>query len=106
MAGRVIWHRLAEEDLTEAYLYIGADSPAVAERLLDAVEVSVQLLLETPGAGRQRELRSPRAQGIRSWVVKGFQAYLIFYRADGDDLEVVRFIHGARDLPRLLEDEI
>ena len=105
MAGRVIWHRLAEEDLTEAYLYIGADSPAAAERMNDAVEVAVQFLFETPGAGRQREFHSPRAQGIRSWVVKGFQAYLIFYRTDGEDLEVVRFIHGARDIPRLLEDE-
>lgn len=101
----MIWHRLAEEDLTEAYLYIGADSPAAAERLLDAVEVAVQFLFETPGAGRVREFRSPRARGIRSWVVKSFQAYLIFYRSDGEDLEMVRFIHGARDIPRLLEDE-
>jgi plasmid stabilization system protein ParE len=35
--------------------------------------------------------------------VKGFQSYLIYYRPAGDDL--VRFLHGARDLPRLLEDE-
>jgi len=105
MAGRVIWHRLAEEDLTEAYLYIGADSPDAAERLLDAVEEAVQFLLENPGVGRLRDFRSPRAQGVRSWVVKGFQSYLVFYRPDGDDLEVVRFLHGARDLPRLLEDE-
>ncbi len=38
MAGKVIWHRLAVKDLTEAYLYIGADSTDAAERLLDAVE--------------------------------------------------------------------
>ena len=105
MAGRVIWHRLAEEDLTEAYLYIGADSPAAAERLLDAVEVAVQFLFENPGAGRQREFRSPRAQGVRSWVVTGFQTYVIFYRAVGAEMEVVRLVHGARDIPRLLEDE-
>ncbi len=105
MAGRVIWHRTAEEDLTEAYLYIGADSPASAERLLDAVDRAVRFLLENPDAGRKRDFRSPRAQGLRSWVVKGFQAYLIFYRFTGEDLEVVRFIHGARDIPRLLEDE-
>lgn len=105
MGGRAIWHRLAEEDLTEAYLYIGADSLAAAERLLDAVEDAVQFLLENPGAGRKREFLSPRAQGVQSWLVKGFQAYLIFYRVAGEDLEVVRFIHGARDIPRLLEDE-
>lgn len=101
----MIWRRLAEEDLTGAYLYIGADSPAAAERLLDAVHAALQLLVENPTAGRPREFRSPRAQGVRSWAVKDFQAYLIFYRADGDDVEVVRFVHGARNIPRLLEDE-
>ena len=103
MAGRVVWHRHAEEDLAEAYLFLGADSPAMAERLLDAVEVAVQFLFETPAAGRQSEFRSPDAQGIRSWIVQGFPAYLIFYRAAGGDLEVVRFIHGARDIPGVLE---
>jgi len=105
MAGRVIWHRLAEEDLTKAYLYIGAGSPDAAERLLDAVEQTVEFLLENPRAGRIQEFRSPRGQGVRSWVVKGFQSYLLFYRPDGDDLDVVRFLHGARNLPRLLGEE-
>ena len=104
MAGRVIWHRLAEEDLTEAYLYIGVDSPDAAERLLDAVEETVQFLLENPGAGRPRDFRSARAQGVRSWAVSGFQSYLILYLPNGDDLAVVRFLHGARDLPRHFED--
>ncbi len=105
MARRVIWHRVAEEDLTETYLYIGADSPDAAERLLDAVEEAIQFLLENRGAGRLREFRSPRAQGVRSWAVKGSKAYLIFYRSEGEDLEVLRFLHGARDVPRLFEDE-
>ena len=63
MPGRVIWHDRAEEDIAEAYLFIGADSPASAERLLDAVQSAVQLLLENHGAGRLREFRSPRARG-------------------------------------------
>ena len=105
MAGKVIWHRLAEEDLTEAYIHMGADSPAAAERLLDAVEDAVSFLLENPGAGRRREFSSARARGVRSWAVRGFLACLIFYRVAGEDLRVVRLIHGARDLPRLLDDE-
>lgn len=62
MTGRVTWHRLAEDDLTAAYLHIGASSPDAAERLLDAVEHAVALLLSTPHAGRAREFRSPRAR--------------------------------------------
>ncbi|MBI4878581.1 MAG: type II toxin-antitoxin system RelE/ParE family toxin [Planctomycetes bacterium] len=105
MAGSVFWRRRAEQDLTEAYPHIGADSRAAAERLPQAVEDAVRFRLDNPGAGRLRELLASRAQSVRSWVVKGFQAYLILYRSKGDDLEVVRFLHGARDLPRLLEDE-
>ena len=68
----MIWRAVAEHDLTEAYLHIGAESPEAAERLLDAVEGAVALLLENPEAGQPREFRSPRAQGLRSWMPRDF----------------------------------
>jgi len=105
MTGRVTWHRFAEDDLAEAYAHIGSDSPASAERLLDAVEHAITVLLSRPRAGRAREFRSPRAHGLRSWVVTGFENYLIFYRPQPGGIEVVRFVHGARDIPSLLDDE-
>ena len=105
MSGSVIWRAVAEADLTEAYLYIGADSPEAAERLLDAVGDAVALLLENPHAGSPREFSSPRAQSIRSWSPQGFPNHLIFYKVSGGDVEVVRFLHGARDLPHYLEDD-
>ena len=104
MLREAIWHRLALEDLTDAFLYIGADSPAAAERLLDRVEEAVELLRGNPEAGRRCELRSARAAEIRSWVVRGFEAYLVFYRPAGQHLEIVRFLHGARDVGSLLAD--
>lgn len=105
MAGRASWRPRAKEDLTDAYLYIAADSVAMAERLLDAVDGALRFLLAQPGTGRRREYRSIAAQGVRSWPVRGFESYLIFYRADADGIDIVRFVHGARDIPRLLEDE-
>jgi toxin ParE1/3/4 len=105
MSGRVTWRSIAEADLTEAYLYIGEDSPEAAERLLNAVGDAIGLLLENPGAGSPRQFRSPRAQGIRSWAPRDFPNHLIFYRVAGDDLEVIRFLHAARDLPQFLEEE-
>ncbi len=105
MTGQATWRRLAEEDLAKAYLHIGSDSPKTAERLLDAVEHAVAVLLSRPRAGRAREFRSSRAHGLRSWVVSGFENYLIFYRPQQAGIEVVRFIHGARDIPSVLYDE-
>ena len=104
MNRRVIWRAVAEQDLTEAYLHIGAESPEAAERLLDAVEGAVALLLENPEVGQPREFRSPRAQGLRSWMPRDFPNYLIFYKVAGDDIEIVRFLHGARELPPFFED--
>ena len=104
MSGRVTWRRRAEEDLADAYSHIGSESPASAERLLDAVERAIRVLLSKPRAGRAREFRSPRAYGLRSWVVRGFENHLIFYRPQPGGIEVVRFLHGARDIPNLLDD--
>ncbi len=102
MPGRVIWRRAAEEDLTEAFLCLDRDSPAAAERLASAVGDAVQWLLENPGPGRQREFRSPRALGTRSWPLSGFPSHFIFYRAHGDDIELIRILHAPRDIPRVL----
>jgi toxin ParE1/3/4 len=78
MAGRQIWRR--------------------------AVEEALQFLVRHPRAGRVREFRAPRARGVRSWLVTGFPVYLLFYRIDGGDLEIVRLLHGARDLTDLMDD--
>lgn len=102
MTGRVFWHSVAEEDLTEAYLSLCQDSIEVAERLLDAVGDALEFLRENPRTGSSRNLRS--IPSVRSWS-PGFPSHLIFYRPTGDDIEVVRFLHGARDLPGILDAE-
>ncbi len=103
--GRTIWHRVAEDDLTEAFLCIGGDSPTAAERLLDSVEEATRFLVDHPNAGRLRQFRSPLARGVRSWPTPGFPNHLIFYRVSGNDIEIIRVLHGARDLPRQFDDE-
>lgn len=103
MPARVSWHRAAVRDLAETYGHIGADSPLAAERFVDAVEAAVRLLLENPRAGRLRMLGVGRTEGIRSWALRELPSYLVFYRVDGDTLGVLRLLHGARDLPSLLE---
>jgi toxin ParE1/3/4 len=36
--------------------------------------------------------------------VPGFEKHLVFYRVDEESVEVVRVVHGARDLALALED--
>lgn len=49
----------------------------VAERWYDALVATIQFIEKTPFIGRERKDLSPA--GIRSWRVRGFPRWLIFY---------------------------
>jgi len=39
------------------------------------------------------------------WPIKGFKNYLIFYRPIEQGVEIVRVLHGARDMPSVFKDD-
>jgi toxin ParE1/3/4 len=105
MARSVLWRRCAEEDLAEAYLYLGMNSPASSERFVEAVQEVIDLLIDHPQIGNPWISRSTRLRGVRRWPIPGFANHLLFFRMTGSHLEVLRLLHGARDLQGILEDE-
>lgn len=76
---------------------IAADAPAAAARLVDAIEEKCQALARMPEMGRRRE---ELATGLRSSLVG---PYVLFYRVTDEGIDVIRVIHGRRDIPRLFE---
>ena len=96
------WAQEAREDLFEIYVTIGLDNPAAAERVYVAIEDRADLLIANPRLG----VRRPEiARGVRA-LVEG--VYLLLYRTfpdtdDGpvDEVEIVRVMHGYRDLSRV-----
>jgi plasmid stabilization system protein ParE len=59
----------------------------VAEKFIDAIEVTLTRLTQTPGLGRPRFADWPELVGMRSWRVRqAFQRVLIFYRFDAEVL--------------------
>jgi len=48
-------------------------------------------------------MNSPRGS-LRRRPVRGFENFLIFYRESGGRVEIIRVLHGARDIESLLED--
>ena len=86
--------------------YIGQNSPASAERFMDATEGTFKQLDEMPGMGHLYESSDSRLRGIRVWSVKGFQSHLIFYRPFDGGIEILHLIHGARDIDVVLGDEL
>ena len=91
----------AERDLQAAARWIAGDNPASAEALLRAVLTAARRLRERPGLGRIREDLASRR--YRFWSLTGFR-YVIVYDTEADPPHVVRVVHTAQDLPRVLRD--
>jgi plasmid stabilization system protein ParE len=89
------WRDLEEE---AAYLTQQAGEE-IAQRWAAAVWESVEELKAMPLLGRAR-LDLPFA-GIRSWRVKRYPNWALFYAAREDGIVLYRVRHGAMNLPRL-----
>ncbi|MEN9573113.1 MAG: hypothetical protein RL514_968 [Verrucomicrobiota bacterium] len=88
----------ARADLLGIWDSIAEGNPEAADRFLFATEQTTTQLTHHPGLGRERRFARFRGINLRSWSVKGFRNYLVFYYATEDCLNVVRVAHGARDL--------
>jgi toxin ParE1/3/4 len=84
--------------------YIGQNSPASAERFLNATERTFRQLEERPGLGHRYLSSNRRLAGVRVWSIKGFPNHLIFYRPINSGIEILHLLHGARDIPSVLQD--
>lgn len=102
-AARLIRRPLADRDALDCALFIAEDNLDAAERFLGALETSYALLLDHPGIGQRRDFNDEKGRPLRAWPVPGFASYLVFYFEVDDVVEVVRILHGARDLPALFD---
>jgi len=85
----------ASVDLIDIWLYIAEDSVRHADEFTDEVRSKFPLLAQCPECGPRRDDLAP---GLRSHPVDN---YVIFYRAYAQGIEIVRVVHGARDIGRL-----
>lgn len=95
----------ADADIDQAALYIARDSIEHALRFYDSIDATLRLLSEHSERGSPQHFDHPRLQGIRRCIVIGFRNHLIFYRIEAEVIEIIRVLHGARDIPAILTDE-
>jgi len=94
----------ADSDLEQQYdWYLERAGLEIAERYLNAFDVTIVMLASRPGLGRLRKFRDARLAGIQVFPFKmPFDKHLVFYRVNSTTLSIVRVMHGARDLPQRL----
>jgi toxin ParE1/3/4 len=82
----------AEQDLIDIWLYIAEDQPVNADRFLERLQEIAQKLAEFTDLGVDRLELAP---GIKSFPV---DRYVLYYRPNDHGIELVRVLHGSRDV--------
>ena len=102
---RIIKRPAAKRDLIEQANFIAQDNLEAALRFLDAAEKTLTQLVRLPRIGKSRKVKSRVFYNVRQFSIAGFEKYLVFYRPMKGGIEVLRVLHGARDLNLILGEE-
>ncbi len=94
---RFVLTRRAKRDLNDIWDYIASDNIEDADRVIDALDGAVIKLAQNPGIGHWREELIDKRH--RFFPV---HPYLIVYRHETKPLQIIRVLHGSRDVQSLL----
>jgi toxin ParE1/3/4 len=87
----------ARLDYLQIFIYIGERNLPAAERLIESFDEKLRPIASMPGIG---PARPELGAHIRSCPVGD---YILLYRQIPDGIELLRAVHGARNLRRLFK---
>ena len=90
-------------DLIELATYIAEDNMDASDRFLVSAEETFKQLVQTPKMGKSCQFSHSNLIDVRQQAIKGFRRYLIFYRLIDSGVEILRVIHGARDIEDIFD---
>lgn len=102
MSRRVIRSDLVLIDMEEQSEYIRQHSPRAALRFLSAAEAIFRQLASMPGMGERYKTDNPLFQDLRCFPIPKFPSHIVYYKSFPDGIVVIRVLHGARDIDRIL----
>src|SRR2546428_11157908 len=88
------------DDHFEIWSYIAPDSVEAANRVEVAVYEACAFLAEGPLRGNAR--RDLTKLPLRFWTVQAYPNYIIVYDPETDPLQIIRVLHGTRDILAIL----
>ena len=91
----------AADDLLDIWSFIARDNPRAADRVETAVFQACDMLAGSPLAGQVR--KDLTSLPLRFWVMHPYPNYLIVYDPETKPVQIIRIVHGARDLPVVLK---
>ena len=93
---RLVFTPAAEKDLDDIWFEIALDNPPSADHTIDRIRGRSEQLSAFPESGRERRDIAPGVRSLNSGT------YLILYQVAAGRVEIVRIVHGARDVLNVL----
>jgi plasmid stabilization system protein ParE len=90
----------AVADLSEIWSYIASDNTEAADRVEAAIYDACSVVALAPLSGQVRKHFTNRL--VRFWTVQPFPNYIIVYRPETQPLQIIRILHGKRNIQRIL----
>lgn len=96
----------AKRDLVAQWVWYAENASIdTADQFLRAAESTVSMLAAQPEAGYRFFATRPELQDLRRFPVSdGFEKILLFYYPLADGIDLVRVVHGNRDIAGLLRE--
>ncbi len=90
---------VAQDDLRSILDFIAQYNPSRASSFIEELDSKIGLLGDQPLLGRTPRHPKLREYGYRVLIL---DAYLVFYIVRGKTIEILRVIHGSRNLDHLI----
>ncbi len=94
---RIVRRPKAQDDIDALWSYIARRDIVAADRTVDRIVDATDRLSLFPYSGRDCSDWKP---GLRSISAS---PYIVFYRVTADHIDIVRILHGARDVPMMTD---
>ena len=92
----------AELDIDEYARYLAVHASVdLALRFQESAHWTFKLLATQPSMGWRWRLRDARLKSLRVFRITGFELMLILYRPLAHGIDVLRVVHGSRNLAKL-----
>ncbi len=90
----------AFDDIDAIWSFISLDNPEAAYSVEEEIAAACAWLAEGPLRGHFR--RDLTKLPVRFWTLPRYPSYIIVYRPETRPLEIIRVLHGMRDVNRIL----
>lgn len=104
MSSRYVVRPAAHADIEAIVDYLRERNPLAAVRFVEAAQATFEYLADMPRAYPRLGWDDPRLADMRRRPLTGaFHRYLVFYLVtEAGTVDVVRVLHSARDIVRIL----